>query len=234
EIVLDFAKAQGFREGENPAHWRGHLDKLLPAPSKVRKVTHLAALPYTEIAKFLTALRTREGVAARALEFAILTAARTNEVLGTRWSEVCDNVWTVPETRMKARREHRVPLAPAALRVLNHVQPQRREDDFVFPGPKGGRPLSNMALLSVLRRMRSGDLTTHGFRATFKTWASEQTRFPREVIEAALAHAVGDKVEAAYQRGDLFEKRQKLMNAWSEFCAKESATAELVLLQARK
>jgi integrase len=165
-----------------------------------------------------------------------LTAARTGEVLAARWSEIYINagIWTVPATRMKAGREHRVPLSDATISLLEQMRPHRRDDDLVFPGSKQGQPLSNMALISVLHRLGRDEITAHGFRATFKTWASERTNFPREVVEAALAHVNGDKVEAAYQRGDFFEKHRKLMNAWGEFCAREPATAEVVLLQAKK
>ena len=228
ENILDFAKVRGYREGENPARWRGHLDKLLPARSKVRDVEHLAALPYAELPPFLASLRTREAVAARALEFVILTAARTGEVMGARWNEIdlLDKTWTVPAARMKAHREHRVPLSPRALGILDEMRAARHgdtSDAFVFPGPKPGKPLSNMAFLMLLRRMGLDNLTVHGFRATFKTWASERTSFQNETAEAALAHVIGDKVEQAYRRGDLFEKRRKLMEAWAVYCASPKA-----------
>jgi integrase len=229
ENILDFAKVRGYREGENPARWRGHLDKLLPAPSKVRKVEHLAALPYAALPNFLTKVREREAVAARALEFLILAAARTGEVIGARWNEIdlLDKVWTVPAARMKAYREHRVPLSARALAVLEEMQPLRRgnnPDPFVFPGPRPGKPLSNMAFLMLLRRMELNDLTVHGFRATFKTWASERTSFQNEIVEASLAHIVGGKVEQAYMRGDLFEKRRRLMQQWATFCMSTPTT----------
>jgi integrase len=222
ENILDFAKVRGYREGENPARWRGHLDKLLPARSKVRDVKHLAAMPYAELPDFLASLRTREAIAARALEFLILTAARTGEVIGARWNEIdlLDKNWMVPAARMKARREHRVPLSPRALAILNEMQAVRSGDDgnaYVFPGPKPGVPLSNMAFLMLLRRMERDGLTVHGFRATFKTWASERTSFQNEIVEAALAHIIGDKVEQAYRRGDLFDKRRRLMAQWATF-----------------
>jgi integrase len=233
ENILDSAKARGYRDGENPARWRGHLDKLLPARSKVREVEHLAALPYAELPAFLANLRTREAVAARALEFLILTAARTGEVIGARRNEIdlLDKTWTVPATRMKAHREHRVPLSARALAILQEMQRHRHGADansYVFLGPKLGMPLSNMAFLMLLRRMRLDDLTVHGFRATFKTWASERTSFQNEIVEAALAHVIGDKVEQAYRRSDLFEKRRRLMQQWATFCtsapAQESQT----------
>jgi integrase len=225
ERVLDWAKVRGFRQGENPARWRGHLDALLPARGKVRKVTHHAALPYDQIGAFMAALRTREAVAARALEFMILTAARTGEVLGAGWEEINlqGRVWTVPPDRMKAGREHRVPLSWDAVALLK--KERGSAEGLVFPGERRGKPLSNMAMLMVLRRMGRTDLTAHGFRSTFRDWAAECTSFPREVAEAALAHVVGDKVEAAYRRGDLFEKRRRLMDAWATYCFNEKRGA---------
>jgi integrase len=234
ERILDWAKARGFRGGENPARWRGHLDQLLPARSKVRKVKHHAALSFDEITPFMTELREREGVAARALEFAILTAARTGEVLGATWDEINlrSRTWTIPAHRMKGHREHRVPLSDAAIRVLARMQ-ELKSGELVFPGNRNGKPLSNMALLMVLRRMGRGDLTTHGFRSSFRTWAAERTGFPREVVEAALAHVIENKVEAAYQRGDLFEKRRRLMIEWAKYCARpRSAEGSIVSLRA--
>jgi integrase len=221
EAVLDWAKVRGYRVGENPARWRGHFDKLLPALSKVRKVEHHAALPYGELPGFLTVLRQQEGTAARALEFTILTAARTGETLGAGWNEfdLLDKTWTVPAARIKGGKEHRVPLSAPALAILEEMQAQRSADDgFVFPGGKPGKPLSNMAFLMLLRRMGRDDLTAHGFRATFKTWASERTSFQNEIVEAAMAHVVGSKVEQAYRRGDMFEKRRRLMHQWAAFC----------------
>jgi integrase len=223
ENILDSAKARGYRNGENPARWRGHLDKLLPARSKVREVEHLASLPYSKLTAFLPSLRARGAIAARALEFLILTAARTGEVIGARWSEIdlLDKVWTVPAARMKAHREHRVPLSTRALEILREMQTARHGDNgdaYVFPRPKLGRPLSNMAFLMLLRRMELENLTVHGFRATFKTWVSERTSFHNEIAEAALAHIIGNKVEQAYRRGDLFEKRRRLMQQWATFC----------------
>jgi integrase len=229
EAVLDWATVRGYRKGENPARWRGHLDKLLPARGKVRKVEHHPALPYLQLPVFISDLRAQEGVAAQALEFLILTAARTGEVIGARWDEVdlSDRVWVVPAARMKARREHRVPLAAEAVSILEHLQ-QARESDFVFPGGKKAQPLSNMAMLALLRRMGRGDLTAHGFRSSFRDWAAERTSFPREVAEMALAHSVGDKVEAAYRRGDLFAKRRQLTEAWARFCRATQAPAKVV------
>jgi integrase len=229
EVVLDWAAARGYRTGENPARWRGHLDKLLPARSKVRKVEHHAALPYAELPGFLVALRDQEGVAARALELTILTAARTGETIGATWGEInwTDNLWTIPEMRMKGGKEHRVPLCDRALTILREMKPAddipNAAELFVFSGGKPGRPLSNMAFLMLLRRMSRGDLTVHGFRSSFRDWAAERTSFPSEVAEMALAHVVGNKVEAAYRRGDLFDKRRRLMGAWAEFLSKAPA-----------
>jgi integrase len=221
ESILDWAKARGYRAGENPARWRGHLDKLLPPRSKVQSVEHHAALPYAELPSFLVSLREQEGIAARALEFAILTAARTGEVIGARWGEMdlLHKTWTLPAARMKSGREHRVPLSAHALAILKEMQAHRQaKDAFVFPGGKNGRPLSNMAFLMLLRRMGFGDVTAHGFRSSFRDWAAERTKFPAEVAEMALAHTVSDKTVAAYNRSDLFERRRRLMAAWATFC----------------
>src|SRR5215472_13831725 len=236
ESVLDWATARGYRQGENPARWRGHLDKLLPKKSKVRRVEHHAALPYRDIAVFMIELRQQQGGAARTLEFAILTAARTGEVVGARWDEIdlAERLWTVPAERMKAGKEHRVPLADRAVEILEKMQ-EIRESDYVFPGGKSRRPLSNIAFLMLLRRMGRGDLTAHGFRSTFSDWCSERTNFPAEVREMALAHAVGDKVEAAYRRGDLFEKRRQLANAWARFATTTPPVAgEVITLAAAR
>ncbi|MGH7094889.1 MAG: tyrosine-type recombinase/integrase [Stellaceae bacterium] len=239
ENVLDWATARGYRQGDNPARWRGHLENLLPARSKVQRVEHHAALlPYPEIATFMTALREQEGVAARALEFLILTAARTGEVIGARWSEfdLGEHLWKIPGERMKAGREHRVPLSARALAIVEamHAEQGRSPDPaaFMFPGAKEGRPLSQMALLMLLRRMGRADLTAHGFRSSFRDWAAERTSFPAEVAEMALAHVVGDKVEAAYRRGDLFAKRRQLAEAWAKFCAQPPASGMMVPLRA--
>ncbi len=220
EVILDWAKVRGYRSGENPARWRGHLDHLLPARSKVRVVKHHAALPYSEIGAFMKDLRGMEGTSAAALEVLILTAARTGEVIGARWSEIDlkNKVWIVPAARMKSGREHRVPLSSAAITILNRMPGSK--DDYAFAGQRPGAPLSNMALLMTLGRMNRGDITAHGFRSTFRDWAAERTNFPSEVVEMALAHVVEDKTEAAYRRGDLFEKRRQLMDAWADYCAK--------------
>jgi integrase len=232
EAVLDYAKARGWRSGENPARWRGHVANMLPNRTKVARVEHHAALPWREIGGFMAELRDESGLGARALEFAILTAARTGEALGARWDEIDlqEAVWTVPGERMKAGREHRVPLSEAALAVLRTVLPLRdaKAGDWVFPGAKAGKALSGMAMLMLLRRMKRGDLTAHGFRSTFRDWTAETTGYPREVAEAALAHTLGDKVEAAYRRGDLFDKRRRLMDDWAAFCARPAAVGGTV------
>lgn len=219
EAVLDWAKANGYRrDGENPARWRGHLEFSLAAPSKIAPVDHHAALPYAELPAFLVKLREQEGVAARALEFTILTAARTSETIGAKLSEIDakNKLWTVPPGRMKAGKEHRVPLSGAALAILRDTASSAPV--FIFGGRKPGTPLSNMAMLMLLGRMGHSDLTVHGFRSTFRDWASECTNFPNHVADMALAHTVGDKVEAAYRRGELLEKRRQLMTAWAKYC----------------
>ena len=219
ESILDWATVSKYREGENPARWRGHLQNLLANPNKVAKIEHHPALPWQEIATFTAALRSSEGIAARAVEFAILTACRSGEVRGAKWSEIdlSATVWTIPGERMKAGREHRVPLSTAATALLRSME---QLGDYVFPGRKVNAPLSDMSLTAVLRRMARNDITVHGFRSTFRDWCSEsvENSFPREVCEHALAHSLPDKVEAAYRRGDLFEKRVKLMEAWAIFC----------------
>jgi integrase len=230
ERVFDFARARGQGTGENPARWRGHLDAVLPKRAMLTRGHH-KAMPFDEVPAFVLALRDREGVAARALEFAILTAARSGEVMGARWDEfnVEARVWTVPAARMKAGREHRVPLSSRAVEILRGMH-ERRLGDLVFPGVKAGRPLSVMALEMVLRRMKA-DVTVHGFRSAFRDWAGERTHFPREVAEAALAHLVGDAVERAYRRGDALEKRRELMDAWASFL-EEQAPSNVVRLNA--
>ncbi len=230
EAVLDWARFNGYRQGDNPARWRGNLDFAL---KKARRASHHAALPFGEIAAFVKEIRARDGVAALALEFLILTAARTGEVLGAQWEEIDEGgaVWTVPAHRMKAGREHRVPLSPAALAVVARAKPLCR-GEYVFPAASAKRPLSNMALLALLRRMGRDDVTAHGFRSSFRDWTAERTSFPGEVAEIALSHAVADRVEAAYRRGDLFEKRRKLMTAWADYCDGKSG-AEVLQLDGR-
>jgi integrase len=220
EAVLDWATVRGHRSGENPARWKGHLQRALPSRPKASAARHLAALPFDEMGAFMQELRACEGLAARALEFAILTAARTGEVIGARWAEIDlkKAVWTIPAVRMKGAREHRVPLSKPAVALLVDLQAAPgASSDWVF-STQGAGPISNMAMLMLLRRMRRDDLTVHGFRSSFRDWTAERTGFAGEVAEAALAHAVGDKVEAAYRRGDLFEKRRRLMQAWGDHC----------------
>ncbi|WP_366656651.1 integrase arm-type DNA-binding domain-containing protein [Fodinicurvata sp. EGI_FJ10296] len=222
ESVLDWAAVDGLREGLNPARWRGHLQNRLPAKAKVRKVEHHAALPYAELPAFMATLREQVGTSARALEFAILTVARTSEVLGATWDEIdLDRdggaVWTIPADRMKAGKEHRVPLPPAAARIVQDMGTMFGRTGYVFPGQRKGKPLSNMAFLMLLRRMGRGDLTAHGFRSTFRDWVAETTSYPSEIAEQALAHIVGSAVERAYRRGDVFEKRRALMADWINF-----------------
>ncbi|MGV7241545.1 tyrosine-type recombinase/integrase [Caballeronia sp. M23-90] len=224
EKVLAWAATRGLRSSENPARWKGHLDTLLAKPSAVQGDEHHASIPYAEIAGFIESLRAMDGVAAKALEFCVYTAARTNEIIGAQWAEIDleAKLWTVPAERMKMKKEHRVPLSGRAVAILKAME-KVRQDDFVFPGLKKDNGLSNMSLLAVLKRMERADLTVHGFRSTFRTWAAETTNFPRELAEKALAHAVRSEVEAAYQRGDLLAKRGKMMDAWASYCAKHSA-----------
>ena len=219
EKVLDAAKAKGLREGENPARWRGHLDHLLPKPGKLTRGHH-AAMPYERVPAFIADLRQREAIAALALEFCILTAARSGEVFGLRWPEVDFDkcIWTVPGERMKAGRAHRVPLCHRAMAILRQLRPLTSDSVFAFPGQSPGRPLSNMAMEMMLRRMKITDATVHGFRSSFRDWAGNVSDFPREIAEAALAHVIGDKSEQAYRRSDALEKRRALMEAWSDWC----------------
>jgi integrase len=232
ESILDWARVHGYRQGENPARWRGHLDKLLPAQAKVARVEHHRALPYAEAGAFMASLREQEGVGANALEFAILTAGRTGEVLGARWDEIDLNAktWIIPAGRMKGGREHRIPLSPQAIAVVKSLK-EIRSSEYVFPGGRKGRPLSNMVMLVLLRRMNRSDLTVHGFRSTFRDWAAEQTNYPREVAEMALSHAISDKVEAAYRRGDLLEKRRRLMETWASFYERDTGRSEVLRLR---
>jgi integrase len=218
EKVLDAAKAKGFREGENPARWRGHLDHLLPKRPKLSRGHH-AAMPYEEVAGFIAKLGESSSLAAQALELCILTAARSGEILGMRWNEVDldKKIWIVPAKRMKAGREHRVPLSSRAVSILRKLH-KVRSGDFVFPGQARNKPLSNMAMEMVLRRMKLENVTVHGFRSSFRDWAGNVSSFPREVVESALAHVIGDKAEQAYRRGDALEKRRKLMEAWASYC----------------
>jgi len=220
--VLDAAKAKGLRSGENPARWRGHLKELL---SKRKTLTrgHHGALPYDHLPAFIDELRTRKSVSALALEFTILTAARTSETIGATWKEIDldRKIWTIPAGRIKAGKEHRVPLTARAVEILKALNVQ--SEGFVFPGQKREKPLSNMAMLELLRSMRGHGFTVHGFRSSFKDWAAETTTHDNMVTEMALAHAVGTKVESAYRRGDLFKKRQSLMDDWAQFVSDETA-----------
>jgi integrase len=224
ETVLDWATVRGYRKGENPARWRGHLEHVLPARGRIAKQNHHAALPYAELPAFMSELRKREGVAAKALEFTILTAARTGETIGATWGEInfSDKTWTVPAGRIKGGREHRVPLSDTALKLLKSL-PTEKNNEFVFIGPRSGG-LSNMGMASVLSRMERKDITVHGFRSTFRDWAAERTNYPNHVVEMALAHTIGSKVEAAYRRGDLFDKRRQLMATWEKFCEKPQSS----------
>ena len=218
EKVLDAAKAKGFRKTENPARWRGHLDHLLPKPLKLSRGHH-PAMPYEELPAFMGELRQRQATAALALEFCILTAARSGEVLGCRWSEIDldKKVWTVPAHRMKAGREHRVPLSGRVVAILRELA-EADARPFVFPGQARNKPLSNMAMDMMLRRMKRDTATVHGFRSSFRDWAGNVSNFPREITETALSHVIGDKAEQAYRRSDALEKRRKLMEAWATFC----------------
>lgn len=219
ESILDWAKARGYRQGDNPAAWRGHLDHLLPARNKIARVQHHPALPYPEIGEFIISLRDQEGIAARALEFTIRTAARTNEVILATWDEfdLDKRLWVVPAERMKAKREHRVPLSEPVITLLTNMK-AIKVSSYVFPGTKENKPLSNMAMLKLLERMGRSDITAHGFRSTFRDWAAEVTAFPRDVAEMALAHTISNDVEEAYRRGDLLQKRFRLMEEWSNYC----------------
>lgn len=219
ERILDWARVMNYRTGDNPARWKGHLDHLLPKRSRVATIVHHAALPIDGTPGFIQVLRQEETVVARAFEFCILNATRTNETMGMRWSEYDEKtqLWTVPGVRMKAGRDHRIPLAKRSQLILAEML-DIRTGDYVFPGGARERPLSSMAFLMLLRRRGRNDITAHGFRSTFRDWAAERTDFPNEVVEMALAHTIGNKVEAAYRRGDLFEKRRQLAEAWAAFC----------------
>lgn len=230
EAVIDYASALDIRTGDNPARWRGHLDHVLPKPKKVRAVQHHAALPHADIAEFMVELSTRAGVAAQALGFAILTAARSGETRGITWGEVDlqKATWAIPAARMKAAKEHRVPLSKAAIAFLG---PRRNDNALVFESEaKPGKPISDMSMTAVLRRMKYDDITVHGFRSTFRDWAGEKTGFPREVIEAALAHGIKDKAEAAYARSDLFDKRRDLMGAWASVATHRDLGSNIVAI----
>lgn len=226
ETVLDAAKARGYREGENPARWRGHIAQILPPRTRLSRGHH-AAMPYDALPAFLADLRGREAIAALALEFVILTATRTSEVLGATWAEVDleKAVWTIPGSRMKAGKEHRVPLSPRAVEILERVKPLDKAS--LFPAARGGK-LSGMAMTMLMRRMKQ-ECTVHGFRSAFRDWAAERTGYAHEVCEMALAHVIGNKSEAAYRRGDLFEKRRRLMDDWASYCAGGGAAGANVM-----
>jgi integrase len=233
EAVLNWATSRGLRQGENPARWKGHLEMLLPRISKVRKVKHHAALPYEKIADFIKSLRNQPGIAARALEFAILTGGRTAEVIGANWSEVNldESIWTIPGIRMKGGKEHRVPLSRQATSILNQMLEARR-GDFIFTGFKKKRPLSNMAMLVLLRRMGWAKvITVHGFRTTFRVWADERTSFPSDAAELAIAHTISNKVQAAYRRTDMLDKRRRLMQAWADYLDKLREAGKVISLR---
>lgn len=232
EAVLDFARAREWRAGENPARWRGHLAKLLPQRSRITKIKHHAALPWTEVAGFIERLKASPDLAARAMELLILTAVRTQEATAAQWSEIdlITRVWTIPAERMKGGKEHRVPLSSAALALLEGLRKQPGgQGQYVFPSPRGQKPLSTRACAVLLGRLRRTDITVHGFRSTFRDWAAERSTFPREVAEAALAHSLRNQVEAAYQRGDMLSKRAQLMEAWGRFCSRSEMRAPLVV-----
>lgn len=226
EAVLDYAKARGWRDGENPARWKGHLANLLPARAKVQRVEHHAALPWEKIGDVVARLHASHGMAARAVEFAILTAARSNEVRGARWAEIdlARAVWIVPADRMKAAKEHRIPLSQRAVEILNEMATLGTDPGaLVFPGQRSGSPLSDVALSKAAKAAAQENITVHGFRSTFRDWIAEATAYPRELGEKALAHTLSDKVEAAYQRRDMIEKRARLMADWATFCSTASA-----------
>ena len=235
ENILDYAAAHKWRDPLNPARWRGHLDKLLPKPAKVKTARHHPAMPYADVPGFMAELAQQESISALALRFLILTATRTNEVLNARWSEVdLDNaVWIIPAERMKAKQEHRVPLSDTALAVLNAL-PKMAGNPYVFIGTHRQRPLSNMALLQLMRGLgygvdgKRGNYVPHGFRSSFRDWTGEVSSFPRDVAEMALAHVIENKAEAAYRRGDLFNKRRLMMQAWCDFATKTEASVTLI------
>ncbi|BAP80327.1 phage integrase [Pseudomonas sp. MT-1] len=231
ELILDAAKARGLRDGENPARWRGHLDKLLPKRAKVRAVEHHTALPWPDLPAFMDGLAKHDALSYAAIRLTILTACRTSEVLGATWDEVDleSHTWTIPAARMKAGKDHRVPLSDAALKVLGSL-PRIDGSPYLFPGARQGRPLSNLAMLMGLRRMGRGNLTMHGFRSTFRDWAAERTQYPREVCEMALAHKIAEGAEAAYWRGDIFEKRRALMADWAKY-ATQAPVSKVVALR---
>ena len=218
ENVVDWATTSGYRKGENPARWRGYLENLLPNKTRVHRVNHREALPYREIGTFMKELREREEGSARCLEFLILTATRSGEAFGARWSEInfAERTWVIPADRMKAGQEHKIPLSTPAVAIVERLA-EFRSSDLIFPS-RTCKPFTSATMPRLLERVGHADLTAHGFRSTFRDWAAECTNFPREVVEMALAHAIGNKVEAAYRRGDLFQKRRQLAEAWGRYC----------------
>jgi integrase len=234
EAILGWATVHHYRSGDNPARWQGLLEHALPSRAKIAKTKHHAALPYAEIGTFMAKLRQNSSAAGRCLEFIALTAARLREATNATWAEIDlkNQVWVVPGARMKGGREHRVPLSDATLAVLKAMR-EMRQNDWIFPGTLNGRPVGASTVLDLVRQVAGADFTIHGFRSTFRDWASECTSFPREVCEAALAHAIPNAVEAAYRRGDLFDKRRKLMDAWAAYCAKVETDAGKVVALAR-
>ncbi|MGX5845495.1 tyrosine-type recombinase/integrase [Mesorhizobium sp. PL10] len=236
ERVLSFAKMRGWRSGENPAMWRGHLDAILPKPEELKRRGHHRAMAYGSVPAFMQRLREASGMDAKVLEFTVLTAARSGETVNAAWDEIDfeRQVWTVPASRMKAGRRHEVPLSPRAVALLRSL-PKRNDNPYVFPGLRKGRPISAAAMEMLLRRWKLKDQTTiHGFRSCFRDWAGDCTNFPREVAEAALAHVVGDKSEQAYRRGTALERRRKLMTAWADFLAKGDDKGKLISLAERR
>jgi integrase len=234
EAILDWASVRGLRQGDNPARWKGHLSNALPTRGRSRKAKHHAALPYREVGDFIAQLRRREGVAARALEFTILTAARTGETIGATWPEIdtTGKLWTVPAGRIKGGKEHRVPLSDRAIEILAAL-PREDSNPHVFIGPNRGSGLSNAAMAAVIDRTKRYDITVHGMRSTFRDWAAEQTSYQNHVVEMALAHSVSDKVEAAYRRGELLEKRRRLMVDWARFCSTPARKAGDIVVAIR-
>lgn len=235
EVIWDWAKARSYVTGENPARLRGHLDNLLPKTAKIKRVEHHPALPFNRIHEFIQVLRGRTGSSALALEFLIFTAARTGEVIGSRWTEIdlTSKVWTIPAARMKAGKEHRVPLCDRSLAILQQLQKIRGDQDFIFPGWKSGTGLSDGAMLVLMEKMQFGNFTPHGFRSSFRDWAAEEAHnFPNETVELALAHTIKNQAEAAYRRGDQLERRRELMRAWENYIesAPKSKTKRVVPL----
>ena len=235
ESILDWATVRQFRSGDNPARWNGHLDQLLPRKGKIHKVGHQPAMPYQAVPGFMAELREQTSTSARALEFTVLATVRTSEAIGATWPEIdrAAKIWTIPARRIKAERDHRVPLSDRALVILDAL-PREEGNDHLFIGARKGKGLSDMAMLELLRGMAGNGYTVHGFRSSFRDWCAEQTNYPRELAEVALAHALKDKTEAAYQRGDLLEKRRRLMRDWARYCSSPAhAEGNIVPMAAR-